>query len=113
MPGRDRTGPQGQGPVTGRGLGQCTGRNVPWPAGAGRYGYGFGPGRGMGFGWGRRARGAGWGRGWWYDEPVYPTVREEISDIQERLSMLKEEQKWLERRMNDLKKEEGKKEEDI
>jgi len=67
----------------------------------------------MGFGWGRRARGAGWGRGWWYDGPAYPTVKEEISDIQERLSLLKEEQKWMERRMNELKKEEGKKEEDI
>ncbi len=43
MPGMDKTGPLGQGPLTGRGLGQCR-------AGAGfRKGFGRGIGRGFGF----------------------------------------------------------------
>ena len=42
MPAQDRTGPQGQGPLTGRGLGPC-GRGLA----RGR-GFGMGRGRGMG-----------------------------------------------------------------
>lgn len=63
MPGGDRTGPAGMGPMTGRAAGYCAGYPVP----------GFAnpvPGRGLGWGWGR---GPGWGwsrggRGWrnWY-----------------------------------------------
>ena len=50
MPRRDGSGPAGQGPLTGRGLGNCTGvQNTA-------YGYGRGFGMGMG-------RGAGYGRG--------------------------------------------------
>lgn len=37
MPGGDRTGPMGQGPMTGRGMGYCTGNVQP--------GFGCGPGR--------------------------------------------------------------------
>jgi hypothetical protein len=66
MPGFDRTGPQGQGPMTGGGFGYC---------GAGRrrgdlsaLGGGYGrPGGGRGFGSGRgrgMARGRGIGRGY-------------------------------------------------
>lgn len=58
MPRGDRTGPAGQGPMTGRGAGYCTGYSVP----------GFmnpGPGRGgAGFGLGRGFFGRGGGRGW-------------------------------------------------
>lgn len=32
MPGRDRTGPMGQGPMTGRGYGYCAGRHAGAPA---------------------------------------------------------------------------------
>ena len=58
MPGGDRTGPVGYGPMTGRAAGYCAGYGVP--------GYmnpipGFG--RGMGFGRGR-GFGRGFGRGW-------------------------------------------------
>jgi len=64
MPGLDRTGPWGEGPRTGRGLGRCTpeGRRFLDRFGPG-FGRGFGWGRGLrrGFGWGR---GRGWGRGW-------------------------------------------------
>ena len=55
MPGGDRTGPMGQGPMTGGGRGYCTGGNF---AGAGYGGRGFygGGGRGFGFGGGRGYR---------------------------------------------------------
>jgi hypothetical protein len=49
MPFRDRTGPLGQGPMTGRGRGFCGGFAAPGN---------MNPGRGMGRG------GRGWGMGW-------------------------------------------------
>lgn len=65
MPGFDGTGPRGEGPRTGRGLGKCkddelkTNPQAPetdFPRGRG-FGFGFGPGRGRG-----RGRGFGWWR---------------------------------------------------
>lgn len=58
MPAGNRTGPEGLGPMTGRGAGYCAGYDSPGymspvPGGRGR---GFGPGRGMGFGAGRGRR---------------------------------------------------------
>jgi hypothetical protein len=57
MPGGDRTGPAGMGPMTGRAAGFCAGYSVPGFANPipGR-GYGFG-GRGMGMGRGGGGRG--------------------------------------------------------
>ncbi|OAA31606.1 hypothetical protein AT15_05915 [Kosmotoga arenicorallina S304] len=84
MPGFDRTGPMGEGPMTGRGLGYCarpgTGvyaygynRRWFWPGRSffgmrgprlawrhGWFGRGYNYGRGFGRGYGR-----GYGRGWW------------------------------------------------
>lgn len=73
MPGFDKTGPEGQGPMTGRGLGRCNpdnklneeddirfGRGWGRGRGPGRgrgFGGGFGGGYGRGFGGGRRFRG--------------------------------------------------------
>ncbi len=66
MPGGDRTGPAGMGPMTGRAAGFCAGFSVPGYAnpvggrGYGGRGRGFrggGFGRGRGFGW----AGAGYG----------------------------------------------------
>lgn len=48
MPGRDGTGPMGQGAMTGRGLGNCVKTIVPLAAGAVA---------GLCFGFGRRRRG--------------------------------------------------------
>ena len=64
MPRGDRTGPEGMGPITGRGMGYCAGYHAP--------GYthpGPGPGRGYGYGYGRR-RGFLGGRGGW-GRPMY------------------------------------------
>jgi hypothetical protein len=64
MPGGDRTGPWGAGPMTGRGAGFCAGYGVP---GYMNPIYGYGRGFGRGRGWGRGfGRGRGWGRGWGY-----------------------------------------------
>ena len=76
MPFRDQTGPMGQGPMTGRGLGPCGG------------GMGYGRGYGRGMGW----------RRW-----VQPTAREEKEMIQEEMSVLKEQMKILEDRFKELK----------
>ncbi len=56
MPRGDRRGPDGSGPMTGRGMGFCAGNEAP-----GYMSDGFGGGRGTGFG---KGRGAGMGRGY-------------------------------------------------
>ena len=58
MPRGDRTGPYGQGPMTGRATGYCTGYSMPGYMNP-TPGFGRGRRRGFGRGWGR-----GFGRGW-------------------------------------------------
>ena len=63
MPGGDRTGPAGMGPMTGRAAGYCAGYGAP--------GYmNPGPRRGYGMGWG-----GGWGRGRGYRGRFYAAGR--------------------------------------
>lgn len=78
MPGFDRRGPNGEGPMTGRGLGRCAGVNVnaqnanidntqqnaPENQAFDAPGIGFGRRFGRGFG-ARMGRGRGFGRGRW------------------------------------------------
>jgi len=86
MPGGDRTGPLGMGPMTGRGAGFCAGYPVPGAVNPvpGR-GFGGGRGRGGGRGWRNRYyatglpgwRRAAWGLpafgpGWGYGVPSPP-----------------------------------------
>jgi len=59
MPGGNGMGPQGMGPMTGRGAGLCAGYPTP---GYVNSGFGGGFGRGAGFG-----RGGGWGRRNWFN----------------------------------------------
>jgi len=60
MPGGDRTGPNGVGPMTGWGAGYCLGATTPGNFQGGGYGRrGYGRGRGWGAG-----RGFGPNRGW-------------------------------------------------
>lgn len=73
MPRGDRRGPEGFGPMSGRGYGYCAGYDAPGYAapapgrGMGRGGrgraWGYGGGYGPGFG-----RGMAWRRGWGYGE---------------------------------------------
>ena len=107
MPGGDRTGPLGMGPMTGRGAGFCGGFNRPgaMTPGFGR-GMGFGRGRGFGRGFGR-GRGPGFG-GFWglrphpyyaYEQGPLPAMNPE----QEK-SMLQQEAQSLRDALSDLEK---------
>ena len=80
MPNRDKTGPMGQGPLTGRGFGPCGGGK-----GFGR-GFGFGCGRGFGRGLGRFF---GWNQ---------PQTKEE------QVQSLSDYRKALEEELEDVKK---------
>ena len=108
MPGGDRTGPLGLGPMTGRGLGYCSGSPTPGymngPRGVGYGGYG----RGLGRGYGRGAyggRGLARGRGGVWGVPYYPPVQPPIMPMtpapitpltkEERLQALEQQKKQL------------------
>jgi len=78
MPYGNKTGPQGQGPLTGRGLGSCNDVEISevseidyseYPKRPIQRGFGLGRGPGRGFGLGRgigRGLGLGPGRGRWF-----------------------------------------------
>ena len=102
MPGFDRTGPMGAGPMTGGARGRCnpaTAGTIPTYAGS--YGYGrglalrrgfrggFGPGAGMQRGYGR-------GYGWHppVAGPVYP------ADVADEMDMLKSEADYLKKSLD-------------
>lgn len=104
MPGFNQRGPQGLGPMTGRGQGVCSNRNT---AGAG-YGAGFGAGyggRGCGRGFGGgRGMGRGMGRGFGQAAaPVTGAVNE--AALQDRARMLEDELKAIKAQLNDLPEE--------
>jgi len=110
MPYGNGTGPNGVGPMTGRGLGFCAGNNV-----AGCYALG----RGLGLGRGRGGRGMGMGRGFGMGfrasapmtgiaAPVQPlTDAEELAGIDNAVTALKRQLDALETRASALR---GKKE---
>ncbi len=81
---RDGTGPFGQGPMTGRGMGPCAGN-------ARRMG-----GRGMGRGYGFR-RGMGYGMG--FAPPVYAAPTKEM--LQSEKAMLEAELKAMDEQLAD------------
>lgn len=82
MPRRDATGPQGMGPLTGRGMGPCQGE-----ARLGGAGYGRGFGRGFGRGLNR-----GYGRGYGYRayQPSKEDLQLEKDDLERRLKDINE-----------------------
>jgi hypothetical protein len=88
MPRGDRTGPEGAGPMTGRGLGYCSGYNAPgfMDSGFGRaFRRGFGCGRGFAF----RARAM-----------QFPFQQVELKPITKE-----QEKEYLEQGLKDLKEE--------
>ena len=118
MPGGDRTGPMGMGPMTGRAAGYCAGYGAPGymnPVG----------GRGLGLGWG-----GGWGRGWrhgyyatglpgwarfgyapaWGASPVYgpyaPTGEQQAEVLRAQAEWLNEQLEALNRRIAELEEKE-------
>jgi len=109
MPGGDRTGPFGAGPMTGRGAGYCGGFDRPgWanPVG-GRMGFGRGFGRGAGGGWGwGRGRGGwgGWGRGggWGWGPWTAPVPGDEREALRREAEALEKGLDAVRRRLEEL-----------
>ncbi len=97
MPNRNGTGPEGLGPRTGWGMGNC--------AGGPAYGYGRGGGRGRGRGFGPgRGRGRGWfGSGSYSPRPL--TVEEEKAELQAQAEDLRQELDYIEKRLKGADKQ--------
>ena len=124
MPGYDGTGPQGIGPMTGRGLGYCAGYATnPNYLGAGRggigFGRGFGPGLGRGRGFGQNSmynpRGllrprfirSGVGRmpvGYAENPYTAPTREEELANLNRNKKDTETQLKGIEKRIKELSK---------
>jgi len=81
MPGQDKTGPMGQGPMTGRGMGLC----------------GTGMRRGFGRGMGCR-RGFGFG----FARPVAMTGEEQKKILEAELKEIEEEKQAIEKQLKEL-----------
>lgn len=106
MPGFDRSGPLGEGPMTGGKRGLCgSARKVGYSAYAGRgFCYGFPRGRGFG-----RGVGLGRGRGFaWRSAsaaPVIPTTPDEEMDIlKDNIDILKQQLDAYTQRLDELTK---------
>lgn len=96
MPGFNQRGPQGLGPMTGRGMGICGNRNM---AGVG-YGAGYGAGYGgRGYGRGFGGGGRGMGRGFGFAGAPVPGPANEVA-LQERARILEEELNAIKAQLN-------------
>jgi hypothetical protein len=113
MPGGDRTGPEGMGPMTGRAAGYCSGYSAPGYispysgrySGGGRFAFG---GRGRGYrnryygtglqGWYRY--GPGMPAGGWY--PYYGGSYQADMDPKEESRFLKNQAKMLKKQLDDI-----------
>ena len=97
MPGFDRTGPMGAGPMTGGARGRCnpaTAGSIPLYSGGYDYGRGLGLRRGFRGGFDRgMGRGRGYGGGYgWYPAPGGPAYQ---MDAAEEMDMLKAEADYM------------------
>jgi hypothetical protein len=102
MPGFDRTGPAGAGPMTGRQLGRCTGNATGIPGRDFRY---YGRGLRGGF-----RRGRGWGYGYRWGNPFadyasdYPQVSDETF-LENEARSLKDQLSRIEKELEKIRKE--------
>lgn len=118
MPRGNKTGPLGQGPMTGRAAGFCAGYAVPGysdtvDTAQGGYGQGFGRGfgrggargvgRGQGFGRGFGRGGAGFGGGYAAPVPGFPPQGAKLSPENER-QVLSRQQEYLAQELDAIKK---------
>ncbi|AKM81339.1 MAG: hypothetical protein UT13_C0001G0378 [Candidatus Pacebacteria bacterium GW2011_GWF2_38_9] len=85
MPNFDKTGPQGQGKLTGRGLGPC--------------GQGKTKGMGRGMGFGGRCRGYGRGLGRYFGWNAPQTTEEKAEDLKAYKQSLQEELEDVEKEL--------------
>ncbi len=121
MPGGDRTGPMGAGPMTGRNVGFCAGHGMPGYAnpvgGRGRGFWGWGCGRGGG--WGRRFgfgagqfNGAPMGAGYPAQgptAPVTPTREQELETLKQQASYFQGALEDIQKRIDALQSDESSK----
>lgn len=91
MPGFNRRGPEGMGPMTGGGRGLCNSENRFFNRGAGA-----GRGRGLGNGMGRRA-------GFGYSEATYYNKDQEESILRNEEAMLNNELEAIKQRLDKIK----------
>jgi len=103
MPGGDRTGPNGLGPLSGRRMGDCVDMNSSGFRESG-YDRGFGRGfrRGSGFGGGM---GYGFGQGY---GRMYPDNQPEVQEnavLKNEMRTLKDQLASLEKKLSDFKNE--------
>lgn len=106
MPALNGTGPAGMGPLTGRGLGYCTGaRSTTYRYGR-RPGFGLGYGRGMGLGrrFAGRGMGSGMGYGRYYGpvETVAPEIRSDKEFLVAQRDALKDQLEIINSQLEDL-----------
>lgn len=114
MPGGDRTGHRGFGPMTGRGAGYCAGYPVPGYAnpipGRGWFGYGRGFGRGRGWRHWHYPVGMPGGAGPGFTPWIYPAVPE-LTNTDE-MAMLKNQAEFLKTQLDDIQNQISKLEKD-
>ncbi|RLG15090.1 MAG: hypothetical protein DRN71_02180 [Candidatus Nanohalarchaeota archaeon] len=94
MPGRDRTGPSGDGPMTGRGLGYCAEGSAAPMRGSFGMGRGFGHGRGF-----ARAIPANIA-----PLPQVLSKEQQMKNLEQQKSATEESLKEIERQLEELKK---------
>ena len=115
MPGGDRTGPAGMGPMTGRGAGYCAGYPTPGYAnpipgrGFGGFGGGgWGRGRGGGGGWGRRNMFYATGLPRWQRfgpaVPFYGNAYPPAPSTDDELQALKSQAEYFSNALDEIKK---------
>ncbi|MEA3334941.1 MAG: DUF5320 domain-containing protein [Chloroflexota bacterium] len=100
MPFRDRTGPEGKGPMNGRRLGYCAETDVPEniiPEGRG-FGRGGGAGRGFGRGRGGRRRGRGF-----FATPATTLPEQEVNMLKSQAQSLRDALQRVNDRLDTLK----------
>jgi len=107
MPYGDKTGPEGRGPRTGRGLGYCSDRNAPgYTSTEPRMGQGRGFGRGAGF---RRGAGFGRGRGIGFGRRFRSDSTDSSSSSfskEDEINWLESKKQAIEKRLEELNKKE-------
>ena len=109
MPRGNRTGPAGMGPMTGRGLGGCSGGEQAM-AGYDVRGFGHGAGRAGRFRGGGRShcfRG-GQGRMFAPPHPTDMTAKQETAALEEQAVFLERQTDAVKRRIDELKANQGK-----
>ena len=104
MPKGDRTGPNANGPMTGRRLGFCTGDDRPgFDMTPGGFTHSYGRGYGMGNGYGK-------GRGYWRGQAGNRFSGENVPEVSQKTLLeneariLKEQLSSIEKQLNELKK---------